>query len=383
MLNSFSLKIPSNVYAGKDALANISKILEKEKAGSVALFTDKGIESTSMHECIISMIEENGGNVTIVDDIPPEPSYLVIESIQKKLSSVDVDLIIALGGGSVMDSAKLVSVLMNADYGIKDLLKNPSLAVKQLKTVMIPTTCGTGSEATCNAIVLVPEDEMKVGIVNDSMIPDYVILDSEMIRNLPQKIAASTGLDALCHAIECFTGTKANPFSDTFALCALKLIFTSIEKAVKDKNALKEKENMLIAAFYGGVAITSSGTTAVHALSYPLGGKYHIAHGVSNAMLLLPVMKFNSEACIDRFVEIYDYIYGSDGRSGKEKVDFILKRIEEIINALEIPTLSDFGIRKEDISSLAKAGLEVKRLMDNNPRPMSLDEAVEIYLEAL
>ncbi len=380
MLEKYALKVPAVVYAGSDALDNIKPIIEKEKPSKVALFVDKGIEKTGLHKKVIERLDVP---YAIFDEIPPEPDYHVVEAVVDSFSSSGADFIIAMGGGSVMDTAKLVSVLATAPYTVKDLLKTPGMAAKHVRTLMIPTTAGTGSEATCNAIVLVPEDDIKVGIVNDAMIADYVILDPVTIMNLPEKIAASTGLDALCHAIECFTGTKANPFSDTFALKALELILPSIEKAVKDRNAIKEKENMLIAAFYAGVAITSSGTTAVHALSYPLGGRYHIAHGVSNAMLLVPVMKFNAPSCTERFSIVYDAVFGRDGKSPEEKKDAVIKRLEEIVANLSIPHLSKFGITDGDIPSLAEAGLDVKRLMVNNPRPMTLEEAIAIYREAL
>lgn len=380
MLEKYSLKVPRCVYSGRDSLDNITDIIEKEKPSTVAIFTDKGIERTGLIETVLKRLS---CHYVIFDEIPAEPDYHVVEKLEKAFAASSSDFIIALGGGSVMDTAKLVSVLSKADYTICDLLRTPFIAQKQVRTLMIPTTAGTGSEATCNAIVLVPEDNIKVGIVNDGMIADYVILDPSTIINLPEKIAASTGLDALCHAIECFTGTKANPFSDTFALKALELIIPSIENAVKNKDAIKEKENMLIAAFYAGVAITSSGTTAVHALSYPLGGRYHIAHGVSNAMLLVPVMKFNRISCIAKLALIHDTVFGRSGKNAEEKSEIVINWLEGIVCSLGIPRLSEFGITVRDIPSLASAGLDVKRLMVNNPRKMSLEEAIEIYKEAL
>lgn len=149
-----------------------------------------------------------------------------------------------------------------------------------------------------NAIVGVPERQLKIGIVNAAMIYDYVILDVAMIKNLPRKIAAASGVDAMAHAIECYTSRKANPFSDVYALAAFDKILNNIERACDDPEADRAKEAMLLAAFYGGIAITCSGTTAVHALSYPLGGKYHIAHGISNAILLMPVMRFNEPSIL-------------------------------------------------------------------------------------
>lgn len=385
MLEKYSLGLPSHVYAGVGALDELSVILKKEGVAKVALFTDKGIEKSGLAKLVTDRIEESGVQYCLIDDIPAEPSYVQVEAILDAYKSHKGDFILALGGGSVMDTAKLISILGTGDNTIKDLLKDPSRGKKTVKTLMIPTTSGTGSEATCNAIVLVPEDEVKVGIVNASMMADYVILDPAMTASLPQKIAASTGLDALCHAIECYTGTKANPFSDIFALKALQLVFSSIVKACKEKDAVQEKTNMLLAAFYGGAAIASSGTTAVHALSYPLGGKYHIPHGISNAMLLVPVMKFNAPSCLQRFASIYDScIEAGSSLSEKEKADEVIRKLEQIVTILDIPSsLKDFGISEEEIPSLARAAVDVKRLMVNNPREMSQEEAEAIYREVM
>ena len=186
--------------------------------------------------------------------------------------------------------------------------------------VLIPTTAGTGAEVTPNAIVGVPEKELKIGIVNENMIADYVILDARLIKNLPRKIAAATGVDALAHCIECFTSNKANPFSDMYALEGCDLILNNIEKACDDPEAMAEKNRMQMAAYYGGLAITASGTTAVHALSYPLGGKYHIAHGVSNAILLAPVMRFNEPACRDRLAQVYDRCIRGEAKTVEDEL---------------------------------------------------------------
>ena len=382
MLARYQMKVPSRVYAGSGALDELSCILEEDRPLKVALLTDKGIVATGLHSIVIDRILAAGISAVLIDDIPAEPDYHAVEDIHAKVAACNADFIIALGGGSVMDTAKLVSVLLDESYSVSDLLRTPSIAVRSVPTLMIPTTCGTGSEATCNAIVLVPEDKMKVGIVSDAMIADYVILDPETIRNLPRRIAASTSLDALCHAIECYTGNKANPVSDMFSLQALELMFSSIEKTVLG-NDMHAKENMLIASFLAGAAITSSGTTAIHALSYPLGGRFHIPHGVGNAMLLAPVMRFNSVSCSERLVNIYDRLFGNDGANADMKVSRIIEWLDGLVKSFGIPTLSSFGIDKSDLASLAEDGLAARRLMDNNPRQMKPDDAVSIYEEAL
>ena len=232
----------------------------------------------------------------------------------------------------------------------------------------------------------VPEQELKIGIVNSSMVPDYVVLDAEMIRKLPRKIAAATGIDAMAHAIECFTSNKANPFSDIFALEAFDLIMNNIETACDDPDAMEAKNRMQIAAFYAGVAITCSGTTAVHALSYPLGGKYHIAHGVSNAILLVPVMKFNEPVIRGKLAAAYDRIVHGEKTctTEAEKSAWVVERMGQIVRHLDIPTsLSEFNVPREDLEGLVKAGMQVQRLLVNNMRTVTPEDARNIYLEIM
>lgn len=384
MLTPYQLKIPQTVFSGTGSLAKIPEVLARERVKRLALFTDKGIEATGLVELPLEQIRQFGAEAVVLDDLPPEPTYGQVQKLVEQCRESGADFILAVGGGSVIDTAKLSSVLLKNTVSVHDLLEDPGRAGKCVKTLMIPTTAGTGAEATPNAIVAVPEKELKVGIVNDAMIADYVILDPEMIRHLPRKIAASTGIDALAHAIECFTSRKATPFSDLFALNALEMILTNIEAACDDPGALAAKEKMLVASFYGGVAITASGTTAVHALSYPLGGKYHIAHGVSNAILLAPVMRFNEPACRPRLAQVYDRCMGGPAAAPEEKSAAVIDRLEEIVKHLDIPvSLQEFGVPPEDLDGLVKAGMEVTRLLVNNPREVTPADARAIYEQVL
>lgn len=383
MLKRYSLKMPARVFGGNGSLAEIVKIvLGKSK---IAVFTDKGIEGAGLLDLPLDFIRKAGAESVVLDELPTEPTYAQAQKIIEQFRETGAEMIIAIGGGSVMDIAKLASIAATDDYTIKDMLDQPLLGKKQIETVLIPTTAGTGSEATPNSIVAVPEKELKVGIVNPEMMADVVILDSNMIKRLPMKIAAATGIDALAHAIECFTSNKANPFSNLFAMEALKLIFGNIEKACTDPEAMQEKDNMLIAAFYGGVAITASGTTGVHALSYPLGGKYHIAHGVSNAMLLAPVMRFNKDACLEEFEQIYNAVMPAGPGLGKEeKADAVLERMEQIIRCLGIPqSLAEFHVQEDELEALVEAGMQVTRLLDNNRKKITSEDARKIYQEIL
>lgn len=385
MLIDYSLKMPKNIIAGEHAIEQLACIIAKD-VKKIVIFTDKGILGAGLAEQTKSLIEEAGIKYVVISEIPAEPNYNEAQAMVDIFKKEQADFIIAIGGGSVMDVAKLASILATDDYTVKELLDNPLLAKKQVQSLMIPTTAGTGSEATPNSIVGVPEKKLKIGIVNPEMIADYVILESRMIKNLPKPIAAATGVDALCHAIECFTSVKANPISNTFALEALDLIMNNIVEACTNSEALEAKSKMLLGSFYAGVAITSSGTTAVHALSYPLGGKYHIAHGVSNAMLLTPVMKFNQPAIKDLLAIAYDRVIkdGNKELSIEEKSAYMLAQLEDIVKVLEIPTsLKEFDVPAEDLDDLVAAGMEVTRLLVNNKREVTPEDAKNIYLEIL
>ena len=388
MLKQYSLKLPHAVYGGDDAMEQITDILKTNGAKKVAIFTDKGIEKAGLFALPEAAVKAAGVDYYVLDELPAEPSYEAVQKLIDEFKRSGADFIVACGGGSVMDAAKLASVLVTDDYGVKELLDTPGMAKKCVPIILIPTTAGTGAEVTPNAIVAVPERELKVGIVNENMIADYVILDARMIKNLPRPIAAATGVDALAHCIECFTGNKANPFSDIYALEGLDLILNNIEKACDDPEAMEEKNRMQIAAYYGGLAITASGTTAVHALSYPLGGKYHIAHGVSNAILLAPVMRFNSEdpEVKKRLALAYDRCCHGEKNceAVEEKCAWMIRRIEEIVEHLDIPkSLKSFGVPKEDLEGLVQAGMQVQRLLTNNRRLVTEADARALYLEIM
>lgn len=384
MLTQYKLQMPKYTYAGENALENIRTIVAPCK--KVAVFTDKGIEGAGLLDLITDEIKAAGKEYILFDDLATEPSYLQVQANVDEFKKSGCDFIIAVGGGSVMDAAKLASILATDEYKVKDLLDTPTLGRKVVPSMMIPTTAGTGAEVTFNAIVAVPEKQVKIGIVNPEMTTDYIILDARMIKNLPRKIAASTGVDALCHAVECFTCKKVNPFSDIFALEAADLIFNNIEKACDDKDAMQEKTAMQIAAFYAGEAIVCSGTTAVHGLSYPLGGKYHIAHGVSNAMLLVPVMKFNEDAIRDRLAIIYDRAVKGEKTctTVEEKSAYMINWMDEIVKHLDIPTsLKEFNVPKEDLDWLVSAGMEQQRLLSNNVKLVTPEAARDIYLSVM
>lgn len=386
MLTTYNLKMPHAVYGGENSMDNITTILKAQQVKKVAMFTDKGIEKCGLFTIVEDAVKAAETEYYVLDDLPAEPAYMDVQKLVDQFKTSGADMIVACGGGSVMDAAKLASVLVTDEYGVKELLDEPGRAKKCVPIILVPTTAGTGAEVTPNAIVAVPEKELKVGIVNENMIADYVILDARMIKNLPRSIAAATGVDALAHCIECFTSKKSNPFSDLYALEGLDLILNNIIDACNDSEAMEAKNKMQIAAYYGGLAITASGTTAVHALSYPLGGKYHIAHGVSNAILLAPVMRFNEPVCRERFAEAYDRCVHTEKTctTVEEKSAYMLSWMEKIVKELDIPTsLKEFGVPAEDLEGLVESGMQVQRLLVNNMREVTAEDARALYKEIM
>ena len=378
MLKQYTLRMPGAVFGGEDSLDKLTNLVED--SAKVAVFTDKGIEATGLAALVTAKIEQAGKEYVVFDELPAEPSYQQAQAVIDAFKASGADFIVAVGGGSVMDIAKLASLLKTNEYGVKELLDAPLRAHKCVPTLMIPTTAGTGAEATPNAIVAVPEKEVKIGIVNPEMIADYVILDPIMIKKLPRKIAASTGVDALCHAIECWTSNKANAFSDMYAMWALDLILNNIEKACDDPEAVQAKINMQTASFYAGVAITASGTTAVHALSYPMGGKYHVAHGESNYAMFTGVLKNYMELRRDGEIAVLNqYLADLLGCMPDVVYDELEKLLDQI---LPKRPLREYGVTREDLPVFAHSVVtEQGRLMANNFVPLDEARVLKIYQE--
>lgn len=376
----YQISLPHKIYAGFDSLPSIRQVIDETAAKQVLVLTDASIQKSGLLDLLTGCLPDRC-QVRVEAGLVPEPSYYDVSSALTKLDNFSPDLIIGFGGGSVMDAAKLFSILIGAAYSIKDLLQDATVGVKKVRTVMIPTTCGTGSEVTFNAIVSIPEEMVKKGIVNPQMTPDYVIIEPLAVQKLPASILAATGVDAFCHGIECFTSNKANAISDVFALACTTGILKSICQAYNDPQDLQARLDLQMAALYGGLAISSSGTTAVHALSYPLGGKFHIPHGVSNAVLLLPVMKFNADACADRLGMVCDAVHPALHSAPLDsKVDYVLAQIQDMITRLNLPAgLDTFGIGLTDLDFLVDAAFEQRRLLNNNRKPVEKADIRAIY----
>ena len=241
--------------------------------------------------------------------------------------------------------------------------------------VAIPTTAGTGSEVTPIAILSDEKEQLKKGIVSEKIIPKYALLDPVLTTGMPKQITAYTGMDALAHAVEAFTSVNANDYTDALAQKAISLILENIEKAYNDGDNLQARENMMLGSLMAGIAFANAGVTAVHAFAYPLGGMFHVPHGLANSIMLEPIINFNSQGNSSKFRELA-LCFDKNSNSP----DVIIEKLRELNAVLDIPkSLKELNIPETAITQLSEGAMKVTRLLANNPRKITLEDAKMIY----
>lgn len=381
---TYRMRPPGDVLSGRGSLERIGELASKYRPDSVVLLVDGNVRKNGGADRLAGLLSASCAKLRVVSDIPVEPETGQVKELFARVGELQADLIVAMGGGSVLDSAKIISVLLRNPAYLENLLDAGLIRERGVPLIAVPTSAGTGSEATPNSIVVVPEQKLKVGVVHPFFIPDSVILDPETTLSLPAHVTAATGLDAFCHAIECFISKKSNPFSDLYALEAIRLVSRSLFNAYNDGADIGAREDLLLAAFYGGMCIASSSTVAVHALSYPLGGRYRIPHGLSNAILLPWVMEFNRDAVVGKFAEVAGAMGIPPGADAEETSKRAVEGIFSLVRSLGIPsTLRELGVGTDDLDEIVAAAMKVTRLLDNNPKPVSPGDARSIYMKLL
>ncbi|WP_191922662.1 iron-containing alcohol dehydrogenase [Pantoea agglomerans] len=374
------MNINSTVISGYQALNDMRYLLKG--ISTAVVVTDRNIEAIPAVQALMGHLRDQIPGISVVNSVPPEPSQHDVAAIITTLSRPHVDMVIGIGGGSVLDVAKLLSVLCIDAAPSLDALLAGEKPQRRTRSILIPTTAGTGSEATPNAILAIPEKETKVGIISPVMLPDVVALVPELTTSMPPHIASSTGIDALCHLIECFTANVANPVSDNYALIGMKKLFANLENTLREPENLQARLEMLWASYYGGASIAHAGTHLVHALSYPLGGRYHLPHGVANAILLAPCMRFVRPAAVSKFAQAYDLLPDADVRlSDEEKSHALVDYFTALVARLQLPaSLEALGISPDHLPWLVEAALDVQRLMNNVPMAVTADDVRAVYL---
>ena len=325
-------------------------------------------------------LSENGVSVKFYEDVHGEPSIADFKTILKSAEDFGADSFIGIGGGSILDLTKLTAALLGSAQQIEDLFGTGLIERRGKWFACAPTTAGTGSEMSPNAILLDERDALKKGVVSPYLVADAAYIDPKLTWTVPSKVTAETGMDALTHCIEAYTNKFAHPMVDMFALKGIRLIAANLAKAVKNGNDVEAREALAAGSMYGGMCLGPVNTAAVHALSYPLGGEYHISHGLSNAILLPSVMRFNCPACVKRYAEVALACGVEPGATDEETVMRGVEFVTSLSKECGIPTtLTEIGIPHSAVAHMAKAAMDVQRLLKNNPREVTEKDAVDIY----
>ncbi len=378
-MQPFTFNTAPSLVFGSGSAARIGEIAAQQLGPRIALVTDAGLMKTGLLEKALSSLEEAGVAVDIFDGVVADPPEAVVLAAVAKAQAFEARAVIGFGGGSSIDVAKLVALLARSGESLSEIYGVGAAKGPRLPLLAVPTTAGTGSEMTPISIVTTGAHEKK-GVVSPLIIPDIALLDPDLTLNLPPHVTAATGIDAMVHAIEAYTSTSANnnPVSKALAKEALHLLGRNIERAVHHGQDGEARAAMLIGSMLAGQAFANSPVAAVHALAYPIGGHFGVPHGLSNALVLPHVLRFNASACETAYAELAPYAFPAlDGRAS---ADAFAEALASLCMKVGLPPrLRDVGIPQDALSVLAQDAMKQTRLLVNNPRPLLLSDAHAIY----
>ena len=385
-MSDFLFSTVSDVLSGPGSSAQLGDMAAGMGIRRALVVTDPGIIKFGLLDAAVKNLEANNIALNIYADVVADPPESVVLDAVRAAQEFGCDGVIGFGGGSSMDVAKLLAVLIKGEQPLADIYGVDQITGGRLPLIQVPTTAGTGSEATMVSIITTGETT-KAGVVSRTLLADKIILDAGLTTGLPPAVTAATGIDAMVHAIEAFTTkNKKNPLSDMLAREALRLMAGNIETAVKQGDNLEARSAMLLGAMLAGQAFANAPVAAVHALAYPLGGNYHIPHGLSNSLVLPHVLRFNGLEAGHQYAELAPIIL-----PGKTLPEDPLA-VTELLATYFLELAADLGIAhniapdehidEADLPMLAEQAMLQQRLLINNPRDVSFDDALAIYQQA-
>jgi alcohol dehydrogenase class IV len=381
-MRTLTLLHPHKIVFGSGSLDDACKYFAEIKQLRVHIITSPSLAGHA--ENIAARLREAAKSATIDSSVTKEPTITVFHEALAKARDAHADCVLGLGGGSALDLAKLVAAFAGSSQRVEETFGIGLLKGRSCHLVCMPTTAGTGSEVSPNAILLDEEAALKKGVVSEFLVPDASFIDPKLSRNVPPHVTAFTGLDALTHCLEAYTNKFAHPFVDVYALHGIELCAKHLAAAVANGADLAAREGMALASLYGGFCLGPVNTAAVHALAYPLGGEYHVPHGLSNAVLLPAVFRFNAVASPARHAEVAIALGAERKETDLDTAYEGARRLEELSRACGLSAdLSAYGVEQEKIPQMARAALTVQRLLKNNPRELTQSDAERIYTEAL
>lgn len=382
-MQDFMFSIPQNIVFGKGSLAKLPSLLEKTAKGKILIISDRGLEKVGAVKKVTDILDQAGVGHEEFLDIEPNPSVETVNAATAIYKESEAAGIIALGGGSPMDVAKAVGVLAIHGGEITQYEGAHKVPGKIVPTIAIPTTAGTGSEVTAFSVITDKARNYKLTVFSYELIPAYAVLDPELIMSLPAFVAASTGLDALVHAIESYLSKAASPFTDAMAEKAMSLIGKNIRKFVADRSNEEAACSMMLASTFAGIAFAWARLGNVHAMAHPLGGFFNVPHGVANAILLPTVLEYNALADNGRYEIIYDLI-----KESKEKEYYfdpytLVREIRKLTGELGIPEgLSQVGVTEDKIPDMAADAMKSGNIAVN-PRQSNIKDIEMLYKKAM
>jgi len=372
------------ILFGLGAVEKIGTEAQLLKAKKVLIITDPGVIQAGLLEGVEKSLQSAGIPFALFDGVEPDPRIEVVEKSVEKAKKEGINLIIGFGGGSSLDIAKVTSILItnpgkiDSFFGI-DLVPNPGVPV-----ILVPTTAGTGSEVTPIAILSDTKEKLKKGIVSPTLFPEVAIVDPKLTVGLPPSVTAFTGMDALTHAIEAYYSVNATDITDLLAYRAMELLSKNLRMAYAHGENLAARSSMMEGSLLAGIAFANAGVGAVHAFAYPLGGEFHLAHGLTNTLMLPYLMRYNILGCPYKFAQMAK-AFGEkvEGLSELDGAETAVKFVERLSDDIRVPRrLRDVRIPEDAIPRLAEAAMKVTRLLANNPRKITLEDAVAIYKSA-
>ena len=383
-MNPFEFITANKVICEVGAAHKLAQYCQELEISRLMLVTDSGIVQTGMADPLVAEIEKAGISVFLYSDVEADPPESLVLASVEVAKSEKIDGVVGLGGGSSMDVAKFIAVLATSEQPLAEMYGIGNIRGGRLPLIQVPTTAGTGSEVTPTSIITTGATT-KTGVISKQLLPDIAILDAELTVGLPPHVTAATGIDAMVHAIEAFTTRhKKNVYSDMLARQALVLMSANISEAVHNGGNLEARSNMLLGAMMAGQSFANAPVAAVHALAYPLGGHYHIPHGLSNSLVLPHVLRFNASTASVLYAELLPFV--SHGRSvagSSAGCDAFIDHMDQLIDDVNLPkTLREMKIAEEDLPMLADDAMLQQRLLVNNPREVSRDDALAIYRAA-
>jgi len=367
------------IFSGEGSLKQVINITKKIGVRRVLVISGRNIVKFGIYQKLEDILNNAGIEYIGCDKVEPEPSIDLISQIVSFARASRAEAVIGLGGGSSLDTAKIAAALVTNHHAIEKYIGIELFENNPVPVIAVPTTAGTGSEVTPVAVLSDPGEQLKKAIYSTKMIPSFAILDPSLTLDLPKSATASSGMDALTHAIEAYTSVHANIYTDTLALRAVSLLMDNIRIACSGHADVKVREDMLIGSLLAGMAFTNAGVAAVHAFANPLGGMFHVPHGIANSLMLSTIMAFNAVGNEDKFTEIARCLTKSENATIDRGIDEINKLCDDLTMPVDLRAA---GIPEDAISKMAERVMKSPILLTNNRRSISYEDASELYRKA-